>query len=225
MHSSGRLRARSERWRGASRRRRTGLWRRSRSVTPRGVVRGPRRWLRRRCFFDHLAAVSRAPSGSSAIGLSASCSGRARRAASPSESAAKIQADVVAELLATGLNESSAFRSSAPNFSSGEMASTWTHKEYFTWEWPGLAWVARGWGRPQGLGVARPPPATPSHPRPPRQSRPLALRLPCGHQVGAIKAGCVPPRRPVTLDPPPAYVSRSCSSRACRVAPSGAPWR
>ena len=125
MHSSGRLRARSERWRGASRRRRPGLWRRSRSVTPRAVVRRPRRWLRLRCFFDHLAAVSRAPSGSGAIGLLPSCSGRVRRAASPSESAAKIQADVVAEPLATGLNGSSAFRSSAPDFSSGEMASTW----------------------------------------------------------------------------------------------------
>ena len=36
------------------------------------------------------------------------------------------------------------------------------------------------------MGVARPPPATPSHPRAPRQLRPLALRLPRGHQVGAI---------------------------------------
>ena len=34
--------------------------------------------------------------------------------------------------------------------------------------------------------MARPPPATPSNPVPPRQPRPLALRIPCGPRVGAI---------------------------------------
>ena len=41
------------------------------------------------------------------------------------ESAAQIQADVVAELLANVRKASSAFRSSAPNFSSGDMQATW----------------------------------------------------------------------------------------------------
>ena len=41
------------------------------------------------------------------------------------ESAAQIQADVVAELLANVRKASSAFRSSGPNFPSGDMQATW----------------------------------------------------------------------------------------------------
>ena len=47
------------------------------------------------------------------------------RAASPSESAAKVQADLVIKLLATVLNGPSVFRSSAPNFFCGGGAATW----------------------------------------------------------------------------------------------------
>ena len=46
------------------------------------------------------------------------------------ESATQIQADVVAELLASVRKGSSAFRSSGQNFCSGDMQANWTHKEF-----------------------------------------------------------------------------------------------
>ena len=95
MHSSGRLRTRSNRWRGARRRRRPGSWRRSRSVTQRGERdRCSSRRDRWRCS---TTALSRPPRGGRrSIGAEATAADASPLgAASPSESVARVRADVV----------------------------------------------------------------------------------------------------------------------------------